>query len=498
MPEGNAPADRLLLVPDAVVVRADADVAVGAALLIENGRVASVGPPAALRRSAPLAPVRELPGRVLLPGLVDGHSHLRGLPTCAHDIPDGPLEQWVVRLAAMAPVDPGADALVAAVDAVSTGITTTQVLHHAFAGEDGYLAALAGTVAGLRTAGLNAEVVVALTDQSEFIPAELEAELDEEQRRWLVPDRGVGPDRFDALVTGAEALLAAASDPGPSAPWLRLGVAPVGPQWASDRLLATIARHTGPERRVHTHAVETRAQRAWGPESPIDRLERHGLLTSATSIAHAVHVTDAEVALLAAAGTAIVSCPTSNARVSDGSGDVVGWLTAGVTVGLGLDSVGHPELPDAFAELRTLQTTARARARHLDARTALSIATLGGAIAAGRADRIGTLEPGRDADLIAVRTPGVWRDGDEPDLIEGVVATSTRASITDVFSAGAPVVVDGRHRAADAVRAARDSLTEALRATAPERARRRTRIAALEPLVERVRHERTRAAATTR
>lgn len=491
MSQAPSSTGRSLVTADAVVVHALDDVVLDAAVLIEDGRVVGVGPLPALRRQAPLAPVRELTGRVLLPGLIDAHSHLRGLPTCAHDIADGPLEHWVVRLAAMAPVDPRADALAAAVDAVTTGVTTAQVLHHTFADEDGYLDALTAAVDALTTAGLNAEVVLGLTDQAEFVPSALEAELTAEQRRWLVPDRGVPASGFDALVARAEQRIPSSDDVPTTGPWLRLGVAPVGPQWASDALLATIARHAGPQRRVHTHAVETRAQRTWGPDSPIDRLERHGLLTAATSLAHAVHLTDPELARLAAAGVAVATCPTSNARVSDGTGDLPRWQRAGIEVALGLDSVGHPDRPDAFAELRALRATAQRRGGELSAPQALAIATVGGAAAVGRQDRIGSLAPGAAADLIAVRTPTGWRPGGGRCLIDALLATATRGDVTDVYLGGEAVVVDGRHRAAEAVRDVRATLASTLRATQAERAERRAQLAALEPLIERIRLERS-------
>ncbi len=488
-------APRVLLVAEAVITRADADVACGAAVLVENGQVVGVGPRDVLRRAAPLATVRELPGRILLPGFVDAHSHLRGLPTAAHDIADAPLERWVVRLAAMAPVDPAADALVAAVDALRTGVTTAQVIHHSFADATGYLDGVRAATSALVTAGLSAELIIAFTDQAEFVPTSVDAHLDDSQRRWLVPDRGIGADEVDAVVDAAATILDAAAGPGAS--HLRLGVGPVGPQWASDALLATIARHAGATRRVHTHAVETRAQRCWGPDSPIDRLARHGLLAAITSLAHGVHLTDAEAARLASHEVAIASCPTSNRRVSDGTGNVVGWLAAGIPVALGIDSVGHPTHPDAFAELRALQDAARHRGHHLDARTALSVATIGGARAVGRAEGIGAIEPGRRADIVAVRVPAGWRDGSVPDLIEALVATTTRDDVTDVLAGGRPVVTDGRHRAEDEVARARASLAATLRATAAERAERRARLAAIEPLVERIRRERTRAADAT-
>ncbi|MCC5949714.1 MAG: amidohydrolase family protein, partial [Nitriliruptoraceae bacterium] len=134
---------------------------------------------------------------------------------------------------------------------------------------------------------------------------------------------------------------------------------------------------------MHTHALETRAQRWWGPDTPLDRLERHGLLAPFCSLAHGVHLDPTELARLAQAQVAVVSCPSSNHAVSDGVGDVLGWRDAGVPVAMGLDSTGAVHPADAFAELRALQRAAAARGRTLTARDALDVATRGGAVAGG-------------------------------------------------------------------------------------------------------------------
>jgi 5-methylthioadenosine/S-adenosylhomocysteine deaminase len=485
---------RSLLLPDVVITSAHAEPAHDAGVLVEADRIAAVGDRSALQRAAPTAPLVELPGVVLIPGFVDAHSHLRGLSTCAHGIEDAPLERWIVRLHAMAAVDPLADALVAAVGAVATGITTTQILHHTFADHDAYLASVRAAVAALTTAGLHAELVLGLTDQAEFVPQDVEAGLTPDQQRWLIPDRGVAVDGFAELVAAAGSVLdeqvsRIGTPPGGGAamPWIRLGVAPVGPQWASDDLLAVVASLAGPERRVHTHALETRAQRRWGPDTPLERLARHGLLTPSTSIAHGVHLDDAEVALLSTSRVAVASCPTSNRNLADGVGDVVAWRDAGIDVAMGLDSNGEVRPPDAFEEMRALQRAARSLGRSLSSRDALEMATSGGAVAVGRADDIGAIAEGYRADLVAVRRPAAAQDP-----IDDLVRSATRADVTDVWSAGRRVVTDGRHVAHAEVVTAGERLDQDLERTAADRARVRAVVAELEPLVERIRVERSR------
>lgn len=497
---GPGGAQRVILAASAVLPSAREEPLLDGAVLLDECRIAAVGARGAMVRSHPLAAIIELPGSVLLPGFVDAHSHLRGVPTCDHGIEDAPLERWILRLHAMAALDPVADGLLAATGSLTTGITTTQVLYHTFAGAEVFREGARTAIEVLLQTGLHAELIVGLTDQAEFVPEEIAAEVDASQLRWLVPDRGIEVGAFEAVVRGIdrdlEDLVArhgGGSSDGPQvgSSWVRTGVAPVGPQWASDDLLALVAELAGPGRRIHTHALETRAQRHWVTDGPIERLERHGLVAPSTSLAHGIHLTTDEVARLAQQRVAIASCPTSNQRLADGIGDVVGWRNAGVPVGLGLDSNTSSHPPDVFEELRALQRAASRLGRELDARSALEVATTEGAVAVGRSDEIGTLATGRRADLVAVRLPSVGADSRRDDLVECLIERASRSDVVGVWTHGRRVVDHGKHVDHDRVVAAGESIRRELAATAEERATVREELVRLEPLVERIRAQRS-------
>jgi len=113
------------------------------------------------------------------------------------------------------------------------------------------------------------------------------------------------------------------------------------------------------------------------------------------------------MASLAAAGASVAHCPTANARLGHGVAPVVELRAAGVNVALGTDSVASNNRLDLLEEARTAQLLQRARlasASALAGAELLELATIAGARALGLADRIGSLEPGKDADLCAVRT----------------------------------------------------------------------------------------------
>jgi cytosine/adenosine deaminase-related metal-dependent hydrolase len=178
-----------------------------------------------------------------------------------------------------------------------------------------------------------------------------------------------------------------------------------------------------------THLEESEAEREWlhegtGPlaEYPIVRtslveLAERGLLSNRLTAAHCVWVDDEEIALLARHGVAAIHCPRSNAILGCGIAPLRELLDAGVTVGLGTDSPASAPSFDMFEELRTAVFLARARERRPEALTAaeaLELATLGSARALGLDGEIGSLEPGKRADLVVLSLEGSqflpWED----------------------------------------------------------------------------------------
>jgi cytosine/adenosine deaminase-related metal-dependent hydrolase len=178
---------------------------------------------------------------------------------------------------------------------------------------------------------------------------------------------------------------------------------------------------------VMTHFSETELEVEWiragrGPlESvrphSIRELAQHGLLVERIVAAHCVHVDAGEIALLAERDVAVAHCPRSNALLGCGIAPLRELIDAGIRVGLGTDSPASTPSFDMFEELRTCVMAARARDRRPDAisaRSALELATLGSARALGLDAEIGSLAPGKRADLTVVSLAGSshlpWED----------------------------------------------------------------------------------------
>ena len=159
---------------------------------------------------------------------------------------------------------------------------------------------------------------------------------------------------------------------------------------------------------VHTHLAESpteaREVEAVVSSTATRYLARHGVLSGRLVAAHGVWVDDEELALLARADAALVHCPGSNLKLGSGFADVRRWVRAGLRCGLGSDGAACGNRLDTFHELSLAALISRALdpGGHLTAREVLALATCEGARALGLGDVTGSLEPGKQADVIVV------------------------------------------------------------------------------------------------
>lgn len=364
----------------------------GALLTDEEGRIAEVGPDAAVAQPEDAERV-DLGDAALLPGLVNAHAHpeLAGLRGVLEDLP---FLDWITNLRRIklhAPLD--ADALHASAlwqlaEAYAAGITTIG------ATEDSNASLDALTESGGR----------GVVYREVFGPAPVQCAHAMDELR----------ERVDAMRARAGA-------------HVRVGISPHAPYTVSDELFRAAAAYAGTEALpVAVHIAESAAESdlvAHGAgafaaglqrrgiatparaRSPIELLARTGVLALRPLLIHAVRVDADDIARIAAAGAAIAHCPVANARLGHGIAPVTAMLAAGVTVALGSDSVASNNRMDLLEEARIAQLMQRAQ-RHawntLDAAALLRMATLDGARALGLDDVTGSLERGKSADLTAV------------------------------------------------------------------------------------------------
>ena len=425
-------------------------------VVVDGNRITAVGPGPA----PDLDGARKVDGTgcLLTPGLINTHHHLYQWTTRGHAV-DGTLFEWLTTLY---PVWGHLDEDIVRTSATGalgrlarTGCTTSTDHHYVFPHDGGDL--------------LGAEIDAARAVGLRFHPTR--GSMDLGQSSGGLPPDHVVEDR-DAILAATEKAIDTHHDASFDS-MLRIGVAPCSPFSVTAELLtqaAELARSRGV--RLHTHLCETLDEEDYCREhfgmTPVDYMESLGWLGPDVWFAHAVHLDDAAIATLARTGTGAAHCPSSNARLGAGIARVRDLRDAGVPVGLGVDGAASNEASSMLEEVRHAALFARARGGpgELSVRDALRLGTAGGAAVLGRQDEIGSLEPGKLADL------ALWRldtlaHVDIADPVAALVLGSP-PPLELLLVDGRPVVeqdrvvtVDEHDVAADVLRASRRLLERA-------------------------------------
>ena len=247
------------------------------------------------------------------------------------------------------------------------------------------------------------------------------------------------PDPNAVVQAAAEQIASLAPSPR-----LRASIVPHAPYSVSPALLDAIARRSG-DAPISIHLGESRAEmeflrsgtgewRAlleslgvwndrWVPPNcgPVEYMDRFGLVNDRLLAVHGVQFTDDELGRLRRAGATVVTCPRSNLWTGAGAPPIERFYASGVRVAIGTDSLASVADLNLFAELAAV----RRLAPDVPARALLASATIHGAAALGFGDELGTIEPGKRAQLIAVRIPDGVADVEEY-LVGGVEPADVR------------------------------------------------------------------------
>jgi cytosine/adenosine deaminase-related metal-dependent hydrolase len=307
---------------------------------------------------------------------------------------------------------------------------------------------------------LGATVAAAASVGLRFHPTRGSMDLGQSQG-GLPPDSVV--ESLDAILAASQTAVERYHDPSPGA-MVRVGLAPCSPFSVTGDLLresAALARSLGV--RLHTHLAETLDEedfcRTTYGCTPVEYLERLDWIGPDVWLAHGVHLSQAEIERIGATGTGVAHCPSSNGRLGAGTASARALLDAGGPVGLGVDGAASQEAGRLGDELRQAVYASRSRygPRSLSCRQALQMATIGGAACLGRADEIGSLEPGKLADLALWRVDGLGHAGIEDPVAALVLGSQPPLELLTV---GGSIVVER----GDLLTASIDTLTADLRA----------------------------------
>ncbi|MFJ1751447.1 8-oxoguanine deaminase [Kitasatospora sp. NPDC088134] len=396
-------------------------------------------------------------GHLLTPGLVNTHHHFyqwitRGLAQ------DDILFDWLVALyPTWARID--ADLVHAATQGsaaalLKSGCTTASDHHYVFPRGGGDL--LGASIDGVRELGLRFTALRGSMDRSQ-------------KDGGLPPDHAV--EETDEILAASEAAVDTWHDASFGS-MLQVALAPCSPFSVSTELMrqsAELARRKGV--RLHTHGSETAEEEEFCKQlfgmGPTDYFESTGWLGEDVWMAHCVHMNDSDLAKFAETGTGVAHCPSSNARLAAGIARVPDMLKAGVPVGLGVDGTASNESGELGTELRNALLINRLHGRPdaLTVRQALRLGTMGGARVLGRQAEIGSIEPGKLADLALWKVDGVLHSS----IADPVAALVLGAlpPLAALFVNGNAVVEHGRLTTVDedriALAAARAARTLAAR-----------------------------------
>ncbi|WP_288584211.1 8-oxoguanine deaminase [uncultured Methylobacterium sp.] len=424
----------LLLRNAARVVTMDADrreIADGF-VLIEDNRIVAVGGPEALPEGADA--VIDLPGHVLMPGLVNTHHHMfQSLTRAVPAAQDADLFGWLKALypiwARLTPEMVRVSTQVAMAELMLSGCTTSS--DHLYLYPNG--CRLDDSIEAADEIGLRfhaARGAMSLGESAGGLPPDA-----------LVEDEA-------AILADTRRLIETWHDPARYA-MRRIVVAPCSPFSVSEGLMrdsAALARSYGVC--LHTHLAENQDDVAYSRErfgkTPADYAADLGWVGPDVWHAHCVKLDEDGIRLFARTGTGVAHCPCSNMRLASGIAPVPRMRCEGVPVGLGVDGSASNDAGHLLGEAR--QAMLLARVGHgpaaMTARQALEIATLGGAKVLGR-DDIGALKPGMAADCVAFDLRGLSTAGALHDPVAALVFCAPPAVALSVIN-GRIVVRDGR------------------------------------------------------
>ncbi|MFC9887081.1 8-oxoguanine deaminase [Streptomyces pilosus] len=449
-------ADRRIVIENCAIATVDADGTEYASghLVLAGNRIETLGAGPAPGGLGDVARRIDATGHLATPGLVNTHHHFyqwitRGLAT------DHNLFDWLVALyPTWARID---EPMVRAAARGSLammargGVTTAMDHHYVFPRGSGDLSA--GIVTAARDMGVRFTLARGSMDRGE-------------KDGGLPPDFAV--ESLDDALAATEETVRRYHDASFGA-MTQVAVAPCSPFSVSTDLMregAELARRLGV--RLHTHGSETVEEETFCHElfgmGPTDYFASTGWLGGDVWMAHCVHMNDSDIAAFARTGTGVAHCPSSNARLAAGIARVPDMLAAGVPVGLGVDGTASNESGELHTELRNALLVNRLGAHReaaLTARQALRLGTHGGARVLGRAGEIGSLEPGKLADLVLWRMDTLAH-ASIADPVTALVLGAA-APVTASFVDGRQIVENGRLLTADEDEIARTTRAEARR-----------------------------------
>ena len=447
--------ERLLAAPGREPARRDV------ALSIADGRLAAIGETGARGRD----------GGIALPAMVNAHDHGYGVRPLALGGADDALECWIASLSRVT-VEPRLEAAVAFGRMALAGIGATVHCHNSLVA-DRLESEAAGVALAAAEVGIRVAFSCPIRDRNPWVYGDQRAllpHLPPADRAAIETTLADDPPPPHRLVEQVEVIAAAHESE-----LFQVQYGPIGPQWCRDATLERIAEASAVNnRRVHMHLLESRRQREWLDatyrQGIVRFLDDIGLLSPRLTVAHGVHLTDGECALMAERGVTVAVNTSSNLRLRSGVAPVERFMRHDLAFGFGLDGCAHDDDQDFFRDLRLAWRLHNGAGLEpaLPPSRLFEAACRHGFRCIDGSDDYGEVVPGARADLVVLDYAAMVEDflTPEQDEVDIVLARATSRHVRDLFVAGRRVVGDGVLVGFDLPDAEREFMDRARRAAA--------------------------------
>src|SRR5438128_1886027 len=432
-------------------------------------------------------------GHVVMPGFVTSHHHV-GVTPFQLGSPDYPLELWFASRMATRNVDPYLDTLYSAFEMLECGITTVQHLHGLRIAPIARVQAVAEQVLkAYEDIGMRVSYSYALRDQSRLVyepdeaflkrlPPALASELGEWLKTQTIPiadNLGLFVDLWQRWNTRDR---------------VRIQLAPANLHWCSDEALRGLQDHAAKYGvGMHMHLLETAYQKEYADRrsgtTAVRHIQNMGMLGPHMTLGHGVWLNEDDIQRVLDTGTMICHNASSNLRLRSGVAPLNHWMAAGGIAALGLDEAGINDDRDMLQDMPLVLRLHRVRGIDAYVPTApqvFQMATEHGAQTTGFASQIGTLEPGKAADLVVMNWEHLaypYLDRDVP-VVDAVIQRGRPSGLEAIIVAGEVILKDGRFTRVDKEAALKElaaSLSAPLR---PDEVRRHELARAVAPYVK--------------
>ena len=388
-------------------------------LLLEDGIIIEVS-----EKHIPVDPgtqVYNVRGKLIVPGFIDGHTHLaqsfgRGIYDNQH------LTQWLNSLSYffdLSSEEVYIATLIGCVEALRSGTTT--VAEMTILGEQGEI-----TLQAIADSGLRAVVCTTAGDyqEGENPPPELNTSqcleaMSQTFKRW----QGAADGRISVRIS------------------------PVGLPACTEELMCgsrELANELGVG--IHTHCCEGETETANSYErfgiSEVEVLERYGVLGPDAQLVHCIWLNERDKQLIAETGSHVITCPSTNTKVTDGMPPMPDLYKLGVNIGIGCDGEASSGSYDMLQEARLVSLLGKVStmdAAMFPAEVTYEMMTVNGSRAIGLEGQVGVLEPGRKADITVIDYPRVHLI-DERRLLSNLIYSATGGDVDSVFVGGKPLI----------------------------------------------------------